>query len=144
MKKPSHSTAMLRTMAAVDGKNLTTKRLQKDYYEMVDSDTPCVGISGHPLDDDYFTWHCNLAGPEKTCYAGAVIHLEMKIPETYPKDPPTINLLTPLKHPNVFGTTLCLDMLQKNTARDQNVGWSSAYGIQSILVQLQSFLFEGH
>jgi hypothetical protein len=31
MKKPSHSTAMLRTMAAVDGKNLTTKRLQKDY-----------------------------------------------------------------------------------------------------------------
>lgn len=43
-------------------------------------------------------------------------------------------------HPNVFGRTLCLDMLQARNA-NQATGWTSAYSVLSIVVQLQSFLF---
>jgi len=46
-----------------------------------------------------------------------------------------------LPHPNVFGRKVCLDMLEPKKGRD-GYGWSSAYTIQSILIQLQSFLFE--
>ena len=55
--------------------------------------------------------------------------------------PPTINLLTPITHPNVMGGTLCLDLLQPGK-KELYQGWTSAYSVQSILMQLQSFLFK--
>jgi len=82
-------------------------------------------------------------GPADTCYQGAMLHLEINFPQTYPKDPPVINVLTPFEHPNIFGNILCLDMLQKKEFGEDNIGWSSAYTVESILIQLQSFLFEG-
>ena len=66
------------------------------------------------------TWHANIRGPENTPYHGAVFHLEIKFPDNYPHNPPSVTLLTPLpEHPNVFnnGTTLCLDMLQTGASR---------------------------
>lgn len=51
--------------------------------------------------------------------------------------------MTDIPHPNVFGRTLCLDMLQpKKKDSGWYDGWSSAYTVESILIQLQSFLFE--
>lgn len=52
-----------------------------------------------------------------------------------------MTLFTELPHPNVMGNTVCLDMLQP-TKGGEGTGWSSAYSIQSVLLQLQSFLFE--
>jgi hypothetical protein len=53
----------------------------------------------------------------------------------------------------VFGTHICLDMLdetdsealQMSAAAASNLygGWSSAYSVQSILLQLQAFLMDG-
>lgn len=54
--------------------------------------------------------------------------------------PPSITLFTDVTHPNVFGKTLCLDMLEGSGKRYE--GWTSAYTVESILIQLQSFLFE--
>mmetsp|Transcript_5878 Transcript_5878/g.7104 ORF Transcript_5878/g.7104 Transcript_5878/m.7104 type:complete len:228 (-) Transcript_5878:3533-4216(-) len=52
-------------------------------------------------------------------------------------------MYTPIPHPNVFGSSVCLDMLQpKNKDSGWYDGWSSAYTVESILIQLQSFLFE--
>ena len=65
----------------------------------------------------------------------------MKIPTSYPHHPPQIRLLTNLSHPNIIGNYICLDMLSLNRGEEGN-GWSSAYSIQSVLMQLQSFLFE--
>lgn len=51
-------------------------------------------------------------------------------------------MATPITHPNVFGTSLCLDLLDDRTKKEWYQGWNSAYTVESVLIQLQSFLFE--
>jgi len=54
-----------------------------------------------------------------------------------------VTLFNTIPHPNVFGNYICLDMIQPAIARtEEGGGWSSAYSVQSVLTQLQSFLFE--
>ena len=133
-------TAQLKALV-MSNKSWALKRLMKDKKEIEENTIPTVGVTAAPLDNDNFTWRANLRGPEGTPYYGGVFHLEIKFTQLYPTEPPTITLMTPLSHPNVFGTTVCLDMLQNN----ENIlyqGWTSGYTLQSVLIQLQSFLFE--
>jgi len=113
------------------------QRLHYDFREVVRNPLPL--ISAHPVEENVFCWHCNLAGPEGTQFHKTVFHIVLMFPMDYPQGPPQVLLCTSLPHPNVFGNQLCLDMLQPST--DPFTGWSSAYTVQSILVQLQSFLF---
>jgi len=54
-----------------------------------------------------------------------------------------VTLFNTIPHPNIFGNYICLDMIQGVGLRaEEGGGWSSAYSAQSILTQLQSFLFE--
>jgi len=140
--KPGKSSnqALLRTLANKEALNFATRRLLKDLKEFENNKIPTVGVSARPMDDDLFTWHANIRGPEGTDYEGGVFHLELKIPQTYPHDAPSVELLVDLPHPNVFGRKICLDML--DSTRTPGQGWSSGYSIMSILIQLQSFLFE--
>lgn len=96
----------------------------------------------------------------------ATFHFILEFPATYPLSPPHIKLCTPIPHPNVlpdkyvtylqvklFNLTnknrgfysLCMDMLEEGEWSediDKNMkysGWSSAYTVQLILVQLQVF-----
>lgn len=66
----------------------------------------------------------------------------MCFPQSYPYHPPTLNLFNHIPHPNVFGNYICLDMICVNNRPEEGGGWSSAYSVQSVLTQLQSFLFE--
>jgi len=62
-------------------------------------------------------------------------------PKNYPISPPNARLQTYIPHSHVYGTWICLDMLETHYSPERYSGWSSAYSIQSILIQLQSFLF---
>jgi ubiquitin-protein ligase len=132
--------ALLRTVASKDAQTFATKRLIKDLEQIDNEKVPTVGVTARPLEHDLFLWHANIRGPEGTPYEGGVFHLELQIPASYPHHPPAVKLFTTIPHPNVFGNYICLDMLQIN--RKEGQGWSSAYSIQSVLMQLQSFLFE--
>lgn len=72
----------------------------------------------------------------------------IKFPDNYPEAPPKVNLCTVIEgHPNVFDwgeeyPYICLDMLKGHTSKTPYEGWSSAYSVLSLLLQLQSFLFE--
>ena len=133
--------AVLRTLANKTALNFATRRLLKDFDEVQKNEIPTVGVTAAPLDDNLFVWHGNLKGPEGTEYEGGVFHIELNIPQAYPHVPPVVNLLgVMLPHPNVFGSNICLDMLSQE--RTSGKGWSSGYTILSILIQLQSFLFE--
>ena len=138
--------ALLRTMATSSANNFATMRIRHDLLEIENSTIPITGVSAYPLDDNLFEWHGNLEGPKNTPYEDMVIHISISIPENYPKSPPKIKILTPIDHPNVFGNELCLDILQEspkdNPKSGGTIGWTSAYTIQSLLLQLQSFLFE--
>jgi ubiquitin-protein ligase len=99
----------------LSGTTNSAKRLQKDYKALKDATVPLVGVSAAPTDNSMFIWHANIKGPENTAYEGGCFHMEITFPENYPVSPPSIKLFTKIPHPNVFGTTLCLDMLQPNS-----------------------------
>jgi ubiquitin-protein ligase len=122
------------------------KRLMADLEEIMKS--PLPSVVALPLDDDIFEWHCNVRGPAGSPYAGIVFHLILQFPENYPFKPPTLFFCSFIEHAHVFGSYVCLDMLQEaqfGSQAEMNVpytGWSSAYSVQSILLQLQAFLFD--
>lgn len=118
------------------------KRLMKDLQEIENEKIPTCGVTARPLENTLYTWHANIRGPVQTPYEGGVFHLELNFPKSYPNHPPTIRLLTNVPHPNVFGNYICLDMAQQYEVRnEEGAGWTSAYSVQSVLTQLQSFLF---
>jgi len=97
-------------------------------------------VSALPLESDLFEWHVNIK-PVDGVYSGVYFHLIMRFPDDYPSSPPTVEIKTPISHPNIFGDFLCLSMIRKYTATTPYEGWSGAYSVASILMQLQSFLF---
>eukprot|EP01125_Pyxidicula_operculata_P022010 TRINITY_DN8834_c0_g1_i1.p1 TRINITY_DN8834_c0_g1~~TRINITY_DN8834_c0_g1_i1.p1 ORF type:complete len:1235 (-),score=323.08 TRINITY_DN8834_c0_g1_i1:121-3825(-) len=131
--------------AEVVGQNASL-RLMKDLKEV--ENNPVYNVAAVPLDSDLFEWHCNISGPPGTVYEGIIFHLILKFPTNYPCSPPNVKICSKMYHPNVYGSWVCLDMLElgvMGTARKTsklNCGWTTAYSALSILVQLQAFLFE--
>lgn len=127
-------------------------RILRDLKEV--REDPMEMIKVLPLENDIFTWHISLAPPlpNKTDmfhpYRGLQFHMVLQFPEDYPHSPPKLNISTDLEHPNVFGSYICLDMLQgrveANFTSSYRGGWSSAYTAYAILMQLQAFLFDEH
>lgn len=78
-----------------------------------------------------------IAGPVDTPYEGGTFLLEIKVPETYPFNPPKIRFLTKIWHPNVSSVTgaICLDIL-----KDQ---WAAALTLRTVLLSLQALLSAG-
>lgn len=142
MKGKPKDKMLLRFQAVKVEQTNSARRLQKDLKELEDTPIPLVGVSARPLSSNLFCWHGNLRGPEGTSFKGGVFHIEINFPQDYPVSPPTVKLFTPIPHPNVFdGNTICLDILDPKK-KEIYQGWTSAYTVEAILIQLQSFLFE--
>lgn len=133
--------ALLRTLANKKAQPYSLRRLVRDLQEIEKNKIPTVGVTARPLSDNMYVWHANLRGPDGTPYEGGVFHLILTFTTKYPKEPPTIRLSTPVPHPCVDGVMVRLDMLDPSR-KGIYEGWTSAYSVQSILLQLQSFLFE--
>eukprot|EP00826_Nyctotherus_ovalis_P059993 TRINITY_DN838_c0_g2_i4.p1 TRINITY_DN838_c0_g2~~TRINITY_DN838_c0_g2_i4.p1 ORF type:complete len:1376 (-),score=453.51 TRINITY_DN838_c0_g2_i4:170-4297(-) len=133
--------ALLRTLANKKSQPYSLRRLIRDLQEIEKNKIPTVGVTARPLSDNMYVWHANLRGPEGTPYEGGVFHLVMNFTSKYPTEPPTIMLSTAIPHPCVDGNIVRLDMLDPSR-KGIYEGWTSAYSVQSILLQLQSFLFE--
>lgn len=119
MKKgKSKNNAFIRTLANKGAQNFATKRLMRDLKEIKEELVPTVGVTAEPLSENLFIWHANIKGPEGTLYEGGVFHMTLEIPENYPHAPPTITLAEDLPHPNIFGHSICLDMLQVRNEKE--------------------------
>uniref|UniRef100_A0A061RGC8 Ubiquitinconjugating enzyme subfamily protein n=1 Tax=Tetraselmis sp. GSL018 TaxID=582737 RepID=A0A061RGC8_9CHLO len=64
--------------------------------------------------------------------------MHITFPTLYPSRPPRVEVKGFLRHPNVFGGYVCLDMLR--TSVSEYSGWSSAYTVPALLHQLYGFL----
>jgi len=74
-----------------------------------------------------------------------IFHLVLTFPTNYPVSPPHVRFCNYLSHPNIFTSYICLDMLELGSWSSEDekkklyTGWSSAYSVSSILLQLQEF-----
>jgi len=127
-------------------------RIYKDLQEI--EDNPIQGLSiCIPDESNPFSLHCNiliLSG----IYEGIMLHLHMTIPENYPLNAPKMKI-TPGQcfdnkfHHHIFGNveggfTICIDLLDHGYFFKGESGWSPAYTLSTILVQMQSFFSENH
>jgi len=121
---------------------MAVKRLGRDLNALhVD---PLPGISAEPSSQDMHLWHFNLRGARGECN-GLAVHGLMRFPGSYPSQPPVVRLCSLFPHPNVIetdeGYMVCMDLLEANASRPYS-GWSSSYCVGSLLLQLQSTLFD--
>lgn len=124
-------------------------RIHKDLKEI--EENPIQGLSiCMPDENDPFSLHCNikiLSG----IYEGIILHLEMKIPDNYPIKAPKLKISAgqPFDHTfhhHVFdmmdGLTICIDLLDHgffDYSQQSKTGWTPAYTLSTILVQMQVF-----
>jgi ubiquitin-protein ligase len=115
-------------------------------------------INIQPLESNIFEWHGNLAPPvEHPYYSGCIFHFIFYFPEDYPKHPPSIELKTGFTHSNIipnrwhegrqYAYFLCMDVInnffwEQDNGQNEYRGWSSAYSVETLLLQLYTFLFE--
>lgn len=71
-------------------------------------------------------------------------HFTATFPDDYPHSPLDLTASTQIPHPNCYsGGWICLDLLQDRRISSTYVGgWSPAYDVRSILLNVQSFLFD--
>mmetsp|Transcript_48843 Transcript_48843/g.147159 ORF Transcript_48843/g.147159 Transcript_48843/m.147159 type:complete len:701 (-) Transcript_48843:458-2560(-) len=126
------------------------RRLLRDLKEIQSHEAEALKTVSALPTSNIFEWRCNIR-PDEGSYSGTVFHFVLRFKETYPHSPPIVYMCTFIDHPNVFGEAdyfnwehpyICLDMLQDYYTDEPFVGWTSAYSVMSLLLQLQSFFFE--
>jgi len=127
----------------MNGRRRCHRRLVKEYRNFQAS--PVENCSAAPLEDNIQEWHANIVSPLPQMM-GTAFHFVIEFPDSYPNRAPKIRNSTYINHNNVFGDYICLDILtmSEETEKTPYRGWSSAYTVSSLLVQLQSFLFENN
>ncbi|XP_039287126.1 ubiquitin-conjugating enzyme E2-22 kDa [Nilaparvata lugens] len=115
--------------------NIAAQRIQREFKEVIKSDEVAkCAIRVELVNDNYTELKGEIAGPPDTPYEGGNFVLEIKVPETYPFNPPKVRFITKIWHPNISSVTgaICLDIL-----RDQ---WAAAMTLRTVLLSLQALM----
>jgi ubiquitin-protein ligase len=75
-----------------------------------------------------------MKGPEGSPYNGFNFVLTMNLTNDYPFKPPTVKFETPIKHPNINGGAICLDIL--------GTQWAPSLSLLKLLVSIRSLLYD--
>ncbi|XP_072040431.1 ubiquitin-conjugating enzyme E2 K-like [Amphiura filiformis] len=115
--------------------NIAAGRIKRELTEVTTSEEYAKSqIKIDIVDSDLTELRGEIVGPPDTPYEGGRYLLEIKIPETYPFNPPRVRFLTKIWHPNISSVTgaICLDIL-----KDQ---WAAAMTLRTVLLSLQALL----
>lgn len=109
---------------------------------------PVPGFTVEPTGDDLYVWIVGMFGPPDTIYEGAYFKARMKFPEDYPLNPPSLVMMQPIWHPNVYEDgRLCISILHP-PGDDPHSGelaserWSPAQSVTTVLLSVISMLNE--
>ncbi|XP_044754085.1 ubiquitin-conjugating enzyme E2-22 kDa [Coccinella septempunctata] len=115
--------------------NIAAQRIKREFKEVIKSEEVAkCAIRVELLNDSFTELRGEIAGPPDTPYEGGTFVLEIKVPETYPFNPPKVRFVTKIWHPNISSVTgaICLDIL-----KDQ---WAAAMTLRTVLLSLQALL----
>ncbi|KAL3284847.1 hypothetical protein HHI36_018986 [Cryptolaemus montrouzieri] len=115
--------------------NIAAQRIKREFKEVIKSEEVAkCAIRVELLNDTFTELKGEIAGPPDTPYEGGTFVLEIKVPETYPFNPPKVRFVTKIWHPNISSVTgaICLDIL-----KDQ---WAAAMTLRTVLLSLQALL----
>ncbi|EAT44442.1 AAEL004152-PA [Aedes aegypti] len=115
--------------------NMAVSRIKREFKEVLKSEeiVQC-SIKLDIVNDNFTELRGEIAGPPDTPYEGGKFLLEIKVPETYPFNPPKVKFITKIWHPNISSVTgaICLDILKDN--------WAAAMTLRTVLLSLQALL----
>ncbi|KAJ3129198.1 hypothetical protein HK098_002182 [Nowakowskiella sp. JEL0407] len=79
--------------------------------------------------------------PSSGLFEDIPFHFEIVIPHDYPSEPPRISVSTAIKHPHVYGSWICADILNisQSTSRHYTAGYTPAYTLCGVALQMLSF-----
>ncbi|XP_064367335.1 ubiquitin-conjugating enzyme E2 K isoform X1 [Dromaius novaehollandiae] len=123
------------SVPAAEMANIAVQRIKREFKEVLKSEeTSKNQIKVDLVDENFTELRGEIAGPPDTPYEGGRYQLEIKIPETYPFNPPKVRFITKIWHPNISSVTgaICLDIL-----KDQ---WAAAMTLRTVLLSLQALL----
>ncbi|CAG8555158.1 12219_t:CDS:2 [Ambispora leptoticha] len=104
----------------------------KRELEILERDT-APGIICYPVDDNLLNFAAEIKGPVDTPYEGGVFKVKVQIPQRYPMEPPKMQFVTPIYHPNVDDVgRICLDVLKI----PPKGSWSPSLNISTTLTSL--------
>ncbi|KAL2622173.1 hypothetical protein R1flu_002378 [Riccia fluitans] len=112
---------------------LDVSRVQKELVE-IERDKNLSGVSITLSGDDLARMRGTITGPVGTPYEGGIFTVDINLPSAYPMEPPKMQFITKVWHPNVSSQNgaICLDIL-----KDQ---WSPALTVKTALLSLQALL----
>lgn len=119
-------------------------RLNREIVELYNE--PLKGIKVKLHDND-ITSMCLILTLHQGPYKNLRLHCNVKIPSDYPQIAPVITIQTPVRHPNVFGTFICADILQAHHRRSSgyyNGGYTPGYLLKYIFLQILSFFSDNN
>ena len=106
------------------------ERLKKD---------PPYGVSCWPKDGRIDCLEAKVRGASDTPYEGGIFKLEIRVPERYPFEPPQVQFVTKIYHPNIDSSgRICLDVLKS----PPQGSWKPSQNISTILTSIQLLLSE--
>ena len=122
-------------MAALSG--IALKRVQKE-LKMLYEEAP-AGISAWAREDNSSELEAVVQGVDGTPYAGGHFRLQLSIPLRYPFEPPKVQFVTPIYHPNIDSAgRICLDTLNL----PPKGAWKPSLNISTVLSSLQLLMSE--
>lgn len=103
------------------------------------STEPPSGVSCWQVADRIDELRAQVVGCPGSPYEGGVFSLEVAVPERYPFEPPRVQFLTPIYHPNIdTAGRICLDILKP----PPKGAWGPALNLSSVLTSIQLLMTE--